>query len=89
MANIPLIIQGGVVLMATGAWNEASKSVIGYFWKGGDSTVAAIIYAVLVTIIAIVIIYFVNFVSNNYASWSAMALKYHNDMFRDKSVIVV
>lgn len=43
-------------LLAAGAWNKAITDIIALFLKPGSGVIAEIIYAVLVTILAIVII---------------------------------
>lgn len=43
-------------LLAAGAWNKAITDVIALYLKPGSGVVAEIIYAVLVTILAIVVI---------------------------------
>lgn len=43
-------------LLAAGAWNKAITDLIALFMKPGSGVVAEIIYAVLVTILAIVVI---------------------------------
>ena len=43
-------------LLAAGAWNKAITDVIAIFLKPGSGVIAEIIYAVIVTLIAIVVI---------------------------------
>ncbi len=43
-------------LLAAGAWNKFISDLIGIFLKPGSGVVAELIYAVLVTIIAIVVV---------------------------------
>lgn len=43
-------------LLAAGAWNKFISDLIGIFLKPGSGVLAELIYAVLVTIIAIVVV---------------------------------
>ncbi len=43
-------------LIAAGAWNKAIADIIGLVLKPGSGVVAEVIYAVLVTILAIVVV---------------------------------
>jgi len=43
-------------LIAAGAWNQFIKDLIGLFLKSGSGLWAELIYAVLVTILAIVVV---------------------------------
>lgn len=43
-------------LLAAGAWNKATTDIIGIFLKPGSGVWAEVVYAVIVTIAAIVVI---------------------------------
>ena len=43
-------------LLAAGAWNKFISDLIGLFLKPGNSVLAELIYAVIITIVAIVVI---------------------------------
>jgi hypothetical protein len=43
-------------LIAAGAWNQFIKDLIGIFLKSGNGVWAELVYAVIVTIIAIVVV---------------------------------
>ena len=43
-------------LLAAGAWNKFISDLIGIFLKPGSGVVAELVYAVLVTVIAIVVV---------------------------------
>ena len=46
-------------MVAALAWNEAIKALIGKFFTGGDQLVPMIVYAIVVTIIAVLCILFI------------------------------
>ena len=43
-------------LMAAGAWNKFISDVIGLFLKPGSGVLAELIYAIIITLIAIVVV---------------------------------
>jgi predicted secreted protein len=58
--QLPLIIIGSLSLMASLAWNEAIKSVIDHYYPDNstqDNYVRKIIYATIISIIMILVIY--------------------------------
>jgi len=48
-------ISSAFVLVAALAWNEAIKELIGAYFKAGSGLISKLAYAVLVTIIAVVV----------------------------------
>lgn len=61
--TFPLLIQGGLVFIATSTWTDAGKRIIDqYYPYGHASAFANIVYAVCVTLIILIMIYVVNYV---------------------------
>jgi hypothetical protein len=57
-------MQGGLVIVASQAWAEAAKSTIDLFFTSPkDSARANIIYACIITILIIFVIFSVNYLS--------------------------
>ena len=52
--TVATLITTAFALVAGLAWNEAIKAVITQFLKSGDEVIGLLIYAIIVTIIAVV-----------------------------------
>ena len=62
--SFPLLVQGGLVIVASQAWAEAAKSTIELFFTSPkDSARASIVYASILTILIIFVIFMVNYLS--------------------------
>lgn len=63
--SIPTLIQGGLVLMVSGAWSDASRSSIRYLYPGEKNTAfAEIVLAVVVTFVMVVVVLTIQYVQN-------------------------
>ncbi len=49
------LVSSAFVLVAGLAWNDAVRSLIGRYFKAGSGIISQFIYAILVTIIAVII----------------------------------
>ena len=61
--QLPLIVIGSLSLMASLAWNEAIKSIIDYYYPNTinkDNYLRKVIYATILSIVMIFIIYLIN-----------------------------
>ena len=54
MKTIATLVTTAFGLIAALAWNEAIKAIIGMFFKAGTGVIGLLIYAVLITIIAVI-----------------------------------
>ena len=54
------LILSAFSLVAALAWNEAIKSLIGQFLSAGDDWIGMVIYAIIVTILAVIVILAMN-----------------------------
>jgi len=54
MTTIATLITTAFGLIAALAWNEAIKAIIAQFFQAGSGVTGLIIYAVLITIIAVI-----------------------------------
>ncbi len=54
MSTIATLITTAFGLIAALAWNEAIKAIIAQFFKAGSGVTGLVIYAVLITIIAVI-----------------------------------
>lgn len=54
------LITGAFALLAALAWNDAIKSLINTYISKGDDVLSLFIYAIIVTILAVVISYYIN-----------------------------
>ena len=59
MKTTATLITTAFALVAGLAWNEAIKAVIAQFLKAGDEVIGLLIYAIIVTIIAVIITLFI------------------------------
>jgi hypothetical protein len=57
--TVATLITTAFALVAGLAWNEAIKAVITQFLKSGDEVIGLLIYAIIVTIIAVVTTLFI------------------------------
>jgi len=57
--TVATLITTAFALVAGLAWNEAIKAVITQFLKSGDEVIGLLIYAIIVTIIAVVATLFI------------------------------
>jgi len=57
--TIATLITTAFALVAGLAWNEAIKAVITEFLKSGDAIIGLLIYAIIVTIIAVIVTLFI------------------------------
>ena len=57
--TIATLITTAFALVAGLAWNEAIKAVIAQFLKSSDAVIGLLIYAIIVTIIAVVATLFI------------------------------
>lgn len=56
--TVATLITTAFALVAGLAWNEAIKAVIAQFLKAGDEVIGLLIYAIIVTIIAVFVTLF-------------------------------
>lgn len=62
--TFPIIIQGGLVWLASTTWAETGKSIINdYYPYGKDSINAKILYAIFLTLVVILVIYIIQYIS--------------------------
>ena len=54
MSTIATLVTTAFGLIAALAWNDAIKAIIAQFFKAGNGVTGLVIYAVLITIIAII-----------------------------------
>lgn len=55
------LLQGGLMLVAAGAWNKVARGLIDRLYpQQGDNLWASTIYAIMVTITVTVLIYFIS-----------------------------
>lgn len=61
-----VLITGAFTFVAGLAWNDAIQNLIKTYISPGNSVVSQLIYAVIITIVAIIAIYQVNNVAKRY-----------------------
>jgi len=67
--SFPVLVQGGLVILATGVWSETGKKIINeYYPYGRESIVANLLYAIIITVAIIITIWIVQkFTSIDYS----------------------
>lgn len=54
------LITGAFALLAALAWNDAIKTLINTYISKGDDVLSLFIYAIIVTILAVLVAYYIN-----------------------------
>ncbi len=54
------LITGAFALLAALAWNDAIKTLINTYVSKGDDVLSLFIYAVIITILAVLVSYYIN-----------------------------
>ena len=58
------LITSGFGLVAALAWNEAIQAIFDRYFQGGEGIKAKVTYAVLVTILIVLIVYYLSYAAN-------------------------
>jgi hypothetical protein len=67
--TFPVLVQGGLAILATSVWSETGKKIINeYYPYGRESILANLIYAIIITVAIIITIWLVqNITSIDYS----------------------
>ena len=63
--SFPVLVQGGLAILATSVWSETGKKIINeYYPYGRESVMANLIYAIIITVAIIITIWIVQKVTS-------------------------